>query len=83
MNEKDERWSGAVDSAILSLLGEVGKADLPGLVHVIRREGIHIQDDQLRRALGRLAQAGKVEIVLEGESQTPIVKLCRPFIGWT
>lgn len=75
-------WDGAIESAVMSLLAEVGTADIPGLLHVLKRERLRVGEPDLRRVLGALEKAGRVEIDLDA-THHPVVKLTRPFVGWS
>lgn len=66
----------------MNLLGEVGRADLDGLLHVLQRENIRVDHDSLTHALSRLAKRGQIDVEL-GPDHNPIAHLRRPFIGWT
>ena len=75
-------WDGAIESAVMSLLAEVGTADIPGLLHVLKRERLRVGEPDLRRVLGSLEKAGRVAIDLDADHH-PVVKLTRPFVGWS
>ncbi len=82
-SKDSQNWDQILDGAILNLLADIGKADRDGLLHVLKRERIRVDDDSLNRALARLSKAGRIEIDLDGASKSPKIELARPFIGWT
>lgn len=75
-------WDGAIESAVMSLLAEIGSADVPGLLHVLKRERMRVGEPDLRRVLSGLEKAGRIEIDLDS-SHHPVVTLTRPFVGWS
>jgi hypothetical protein len=78
----DHKWDEALEAAILELLGEIGKADVQGLLHVLQRERLRLDNDDLSRALARLSKQGRVRIQLDEASKSPVVELHHPFVGW-
>lgn len=78
----DTNWDSAIESAVMSLLAEVGTADIPGLLHVLKRERLRVGEPDLRRVLTSLEKAGRIEIDLDA-THHPVVSLTRPFTGWS
>ena len=76
-------WDDVLDAAIMNLLGELGRADVDGLLHVLKRERIRIDQGDLSRALARLSKSGRISVDLDDTSHNPVVRIKRPFVGWT
>jgi hypothetical protein len=66
----------------MSLLAEVGTADIPGLLHVLKRERLRVGEPDLQRVLTSLEKAGRIEIDLDADHH-PVVKLTKRFVGWS
>lgn len=82
-SSREHKWDEALEAAILNLLGDLGKADVQGLLHVLQRERVRLDQDDLSRALAHLSKLGRIRIHLDESSHSPIVELQRPFVGWT